>query len=76
MAWVGPLTGYLWRFNWFRLLSIKIAAHAPGKVANWWAVNTPLLLSLHKVFVEHEDWETAQKIVADMRANPGFWTVQ
>lgn len=74
MSCVGPLTGYLWRFQWFRFLSIKIARHTPKQMARWWAVNTPLLLSLHQLAIDTGDWETARKIAADLRSHPGAWS--
>lgn len=74
MGWVGLLTGYLWRFQWFQLLSLRIAYYGPPSLADWWAVNTPLLQCLHRILIDHGDFEGARDAVELARAHPGSWS--
>lgn len=68
------LTGFLWRFQAFRLLTLKLVRHAPRKFAWWWAVNTPLAVALHHILINSGDFEGAAGIVRETRKRPGAWS--
>ncbi len=72
---LGALTGFLWRFNAFRLLTINLVCWFPGPIADWLAVNTPLLIGLHWIFIESGDFEMARRVVEDLRKHRGAWSL-
>jgi hypothetical protein len=53
------VTGWLWRFVWFRVSVITLCRIAPRPVANWLALETPLAFSLRELFRERGDQEAA-----------------
>lgn len=75
LTWLfGRLTGALWAYQWFRLLSLKIVRHSPRRFSVWWSVNTPLALSLHHMFLQQGDFEMASSMVRDFGSLPGAWS--
>lgn len=62
------LTGWLWRYVFFRRCVIELAMVGPDVLAEWLDRNTPVMLGLHGFFLRRGDYAMAGEIANILRA--------
>ena len=63
--WIYSCSGWLWRFQWYRLLCIKLAC--AGWFVGFVFECTPIAVGLRQLFLESGDYPRAAEISAWLR---------